>query len=258
MKIVVLVKEVPDTYGERTLSLETGLADRGASEAVIDEIGERALEVALAHADAVDGVEVSILTVGPDSATTSIRKGLAMGAGTATHVADPALVGADLGLTAEVIAAALRADGWDLVIAGNQSTDGTAGMLPAMVAELLAVPVLTDLGTVAIETGAVSGTRAGDEAVMQVRAELPAVISITEQLPDARFANFKGIMAAKKKPIAVKTLGDLGIDAEDMTASRAIMIGISARPPRQAGVKVVDDGSAVAQLTSFLIENRLV
>ncbi len=258
MKIVVLVKEVPDTYGDRKLNLETGLADRGASEAVIDEIGERALEVALGYADVVEGTEVLVLTVAPATATGSVRKMLAIGADSAVHVVDEGLLGADLGLTAETIAAALRAEDFDLVIAGNQSTDGAAGMLPAMIAELLEVPVLTNLESVTIHAERVSGARAVDLATMQVATTLPAVISITEQLPDARFPNFKGIMAAKKKPLTVRSLADLGIDATDMSASRTIMTAISERPPRAAGVKITDDGDAVERLAGFLAENRLV
>src|SRR5512141_871901 len=115
MKIIVLVKEVPDTYGDRKLNLETGLADREASDAVIDEIGERALELALTYADANDGTEVAMLSLAPEGATATIRKGLAMGAGSATHICDEALRGADLGLTAETLAAAIRRVEFDLV-----------------------------------------------------------------------------------------------------------------------------------------------
>lgn len=249
---------MPDTYGDRKLSLETGLADRAASDSVVDEIGERSLEVALSYADANEGTEVTVLAMAPEGATASVRKGLAMGAASAVHIADDGLAGADLGLTAEVLAAELRVSGFDLVIAGNQSTDGSAGMLPAMLSELLEVPALTSLSAVSIAADSVSGTRASDDASMQVSATLPAVISITEALPDARFPNFKGIMAAKKKPLEVKTLADYGIDAGDMTASRGIMIEISERPARAAGVKITDEGDAAQQLAAFLAENRLV
>lgn len=258
MKIAVLVKEVPDTYGERTLNLETGLAERGASESVTDEIGERALEVALAYADANEGVNVSVLTMAPAGATTSIRKCLAMGAASATHIVDEGLVGADLGLTAEVIAEALKHVGFDLVIAGNQSTDGMGGVLPAMIAELLEIPNATSLSELTITADGISGVRASDDATVQVSASLPALVSVTESMPEARFPNFKGIMAAKKKPLEVISLSDLGIDAEDMSASRAIMLGITERPPRTAGVKITDDDDAAAKLAAFLVENHLV
>ncbi len=258
MKIIVLVKEVPDTWGERKLSLETGLADRGASETVLDEIGERALEVALSYADKTPDAEVVVLSMAPAGSAATVRKGLAMGAGSAVHVADEGLVGADLGLTAEVLAAAIQRTGFDLVITGNLSTDGSGGVMPAMIAELLDVPCATALNTVAIADGTVSGERASDDATMQVLAELPAVISITERLPDARFPNFKGIMAAKKKPFETLTLEDLGIEPEDPSASRSIVLALSEKPPRQAGIKIVDEGDAGEKIAEFLVQNRLV
>jgi len=257
MKIVVLVKEVPDTYGDRKLSLETGLADRGASERVLDEIGERALEVALSHADAHAGTEVVVLSMASEASTATVRKGLAMGAASAVQVVDDGLLGADLGLTAEVLAAAVQRTGFDLVIAGNLSTDGSGGVIPAMVAELLGVPSATALNSLIITDGSVSGERASDGATMTVSAPLPAVVSITEALPDARFPNFKGIMAAKKKPFETLSLADLAIEPEDHSASRSIIIGLTEKPPRQAGVKIVDEGDAGEKLAEFLIQNRL-
>ena len=186
MKIVVLVKEVPDTYGDRKLNLETGLADRAASERVLDEIGERALEVALSYADANPGTEVTVVSMAPEESAATIRKGLAMGAASALQVVDPALAGADLGVTARVLAAAVQRAGFDLVITGNLSTDGAGGVIPAMVAEHLGVPQATALSAVTIGETEVSGTRATDAGAAQVTATLPAVISITEALPDAR------------------------------------------------------------------------
>ena len=257
MKIVVLVKEVPDTYGDRKLNLQTGLADRAASETVLDEIGERALEVALSYADGHPGTEVVVLSMAPGSASATVRKGLAMGAASAVQIVDEALVGADLGLTAEVLAAALQRIGYDFVIAGNQSTDGSGGVLPAMIAELLDVPNATGLNSVEIAEAEVRGERATDGGTMQVTAALPAVVSITERLPDARFPNFKGIMAAKKKPIVTLSLADLGVDAESTEASRSIMISLAEKPPRTAGTKIVDDGDAGERLAEYLAQNRL-
>lgn len=257
MKIVVLVKEVPDTYGDRVLDLETGLAQRDAGDRVLDEIGERALEVALAHADASGDAEVVLLSMAPEAATTSLRRGLAMGAASAVQVVDEGLVGADLGLTSQVLAAALDRIGFDLAITGNLSTDGTGGVLPAMIAELLDIPAATALTSVRIGDVEVAGVRASDAGTMEVSAALPAVISITEALPDPRMANFKGIMAAKKKPFETLTLADLDIDPLDARWSRSIMIGIAEKPPRAAGVKIVDEGDAGEKLADFLVENRL-
>ena len=139
MKIFVLVKEVPDTYGDRKLNLETGLADRAAGDVVLDEITERALEVALAYAEKNDGTEVVALAMAPESSTASIRRALAIGAASAVHVVDEQLAGADLGLTAEALAAAIRRAEPDLVITGNLSTDGSGGMIPAMILSIIVV-----------------------------------------------------------------------------------------------------------------------
>jgi electron transfer flavoprotein beta subunit len=257
MKIVVLVKEVPDTYGTRKLSLETGLAERGASEPVMDEIDERALEVALSYADANAGTEVVLLSMGPESAAATVRKGLSMGAGSAIQIVDESLLGADLGLTAEVLAAALRKVGFDLVVAGNLSTDGSGGVVPAMVAELLDVPAATGLSEVSITADGVAGVRASDAASIRLAASLPAVISITEALPAGRLPNFKGMMAAKKAPYETLALAELGVDAEDPAAARSIVIALTERPPRQGGIKITDEGDAGTKLAEFLVQNHL-
>lgn len=257
MKIVVLVKEVPDTYGERHLDLETGLARRDAGERVPDEIGERALEVALRYAETAPGTDIVVLTMGPEAAAGSIRRLLAMGAESAVQVTDADLVGADLLLTAEVLAAALRRIGFDLVVAGSQSTDGAGGVLPAMLAEVLDVAQATNLEQVDIGEGSLTGRRAGEGVTLAVQAGLPAVISITEALPDPRFASFKGIMAAKKKEIEVLRLADLGVDALPTTRPSSILLSISQRPARAAGTTITDEGDAGLQLADFLVSRRL-
>ncbi|MEW1809020.1 electron transfer flavoprotein subunit beta/FixA family protein [Pseudarthrobacter sp. NPDC080039] len=257
MRIAVLLKEVPDTYGERKLDLQTGLADRGATDAVLDEIGERALEVALTYADEHPGTQVTVVSMGPETAVSCLRKGLAMGATDAMHIVDDGLLGADLSLTAEVLAAALKRNQFDLVVAGNLSTDGSGGVLPAMLAELLAVPHLTSLSSVSIDESEVSGRRATEVGVASIKADLPAVISVTETLPPPRFPNFKGIIASKKKPLATLTLNDLGVDPTDESAGRSIVIAVGERPARQAGIKIVDEGDAAERLAEYLVTNRL-
>ncbi|GAB3595956.1 electron transfer flavoprotein subunit beta/FixA family protein [Microbacterium tumbae] len=258
MKIFVLVKEVPDTYGDRKLDPETGLADRGAGDVVLDEITERALEVALSYADKNDGTEVVALAMAPEGATASVRRALAIGAESAVHIVDEQLAGADLGLTAEALAAAIRRASPDLVITGNLSTDGSAGVIPAMLAEHLGYAQATALSAVEITADGVSGVRAADAGAQAVSAPLPAVISITEALPDARFPNFKGIMAAKRKPLEVLSLADLGVSADPGAAPQTIMTAVAAKPPRAAGVKIVDEGDAGTQLAEYLVQNRLV
>lgn len=255
MKIAVLVKEVPDTYGERHLNLETGLAERVDADNVLDEICERAIEAALSRKS--DGDTVHLLAMAPASAEKSLRKGLAMGADEAVHIADEKLKGADLTLTAEVLAHAVDKQGYDLVLAGNVSTDGNAGVLPTMIAEHLGWPYLTQLTSLDFKDG-VSGTRSDDAGEHEMTAELPAIVSITESFPDPRYPNFKGIMAAKKKPVTTLTCTDLGVDPEDFSHPRLIMTQASQRPPREAGVKITDDGTAAAQLADFLAANSLI
>lgn len=257
MRIVVLVKDVPDTYDERRLDLETGYADREAGQSVLDEIDERALELALTTAERLPDVEVAVLTMGPQAARPTVRKALATGADSAVHVVDDALAGADLALTAEVLAAALRHTGFDLVIAGDASTDGAGGAVPAMVAEHLDVPHLTALTTAQITAGAVSGTRAVAGGTAHVSAELPAVVSVTEAFPDARLPKLRGIMAAKKKPYRTLGLADLGVDPAGGDRARSVVVSVAERPARAAGVKIVDEGDAGEQLAEFLVANRL-
>ncbi|HWH96735.1 MAG TPA: electron transfer flavoprotein subunit beta/FixA family protein [Pseudolysinimonas sp.] len=256
MRVIVLIKEVPDTYGARKLDLQTGLADRAATEAVVDEISERALEVALAYADTHDGTEVVALTMGPPSAAAALRKALAMGASEAIHVVDDVLAGSDLLTTAEVLAAAIRGTTFDLIIAGDRSTDGSGGALPAALAEFLDVPHATALGSVELTASDVTGTRATTRATSTVVAALPAVISITEALPDPRFAGFKGIMAAKKKPLTSLSAADLGVARDDESRAHSIVVGIAERPARVAGVKIVDEGDAAEQLVAFLADAK--
>src|SRR5699024_9126953 len=168
MKIVVLVKDVPDTFVDRKLSLETGLADREASDNILDEICERAMEVALRISESTGDCEVVALSMGRSEAAGTIRKALAMGADSGVHIVDEGLLGADLTLTAEAMANALEKTGFDLVIAGNQSTDGSAGMLPAMLAERLGVPLASGLSAVEASADKISGTRPTDDGVAQV------------------------------------------------------------------------------------------
>lgn len=257
MKIVVLVKEVPDSYGERKLNLTTGLAEREASEKVLDEITGRAVEVAISYAESAPGVEVALLSVGPESAESTLRKTLAIGGDAAHHVVDPALEGADLTLTAEVIAAAVERIGGDLVLAGDASSDGTGGLIPAMVAQRLGFAHASHLDALDITETCVTGERAGYGGMVSVQAALPAVVSVTERMPDARFPGFKGIMSAKKKPLDTYSLADLGVDAE-LDVPRSIILSVSEAPARAAGEKITDEGDAGSQLAEYLMGQRLV
>jgi electron transfer flavoprotein beta subunit len=256
MKILVLVKEVPDTWGERKLDPASGRVDRESVDPVLDEIGERAIEAALTIKGSDKSTEVIVVSMSPSSASKSLRKGLAMGATSAIHLADEALRGADMLLTAEALSALIQNEGFDLVIAGNESTDGRGGMIPAMVAEHLSVPHVTFLESIEISGNRVSGVRGADTGMVEVSANLPAVASITERLPDPRFPNFKGILSAKKKPYTTVTLAELGVDAARPVSS--VIVSSRERPARSGGIKVVDSGNAGRDLAEFLAQNRLL
>ncbi|MBT2588431.1 electron transfer flavoprotein subunit beta/FixA family protein [Arthrobacter sp. ISL-95] len=257
MKVVVLAKQVPDTWSDRKIDLESGLLDRGASEPVPDEINERALENALQFKDSSKDTEIVVVAMGPEDAGKTLRKLLSMGADSAVLVSDGALAGADMVQTARVLAAVVgKLGAVDLVVAGNAATDGRGGMVPAMVAEILGWPVLPSLDEVTIAPDAVSGVAQVDGGVLRLSSGLPAVVSVTEKSADARFPNFRAIMAAKKKPLVSWSLDDVGIAATPEVAS--VMVSASARPAKQAGPKVVDDGTAAAQLAEFLAAKRLI
>lgn len=257
MRIAVLLKEVPDTYSDREMNLETGLTDR-SGDVVADEVSERAVEAALRIAEAGENVEVEILSVGPESSADSVRRGIAMGASEAYIVSDDALTGADATLTGEVLAKLVEKQGYDLVIAGAESSDGGTGVIAPFMAELLDWPVLTNLTELTLEGETVRATQASDAATVELQAQLPAVVSVADEFADPRYPNFKGLMAAKKKELRTVTLAELGVDPEDFTHPRAIMVGIERRPERERGEIIDGNSTAAARLVDFLEARNLI
>ncbi|MDP9998430.1 electron transfer flavoprotein subunit beta/FixA family protein [Pseudarthrobacter sulfonivorans] len=258
MKIVVLIKQVPDTEETPRLDPATGRLDRDGSDRVLDEINERALEVALRRKDAdKKATEVVVVSMGPSNTKEALRKALSMGADSAVHIEDEVLEGADAGMTARVLAAALKQLDFDLVVAGNQSTDGAAGIVPAMVAEYLGLPLLSSLDTVELDEDFVRGEHVTETATLTVSAPLPAVISLTERIGEARFPSFKGIMGAKRKPIETLSAVDLGI-APSTETRRTWVLEVTERAAKTAGTKIANDGDAGAQLADFLVARQLV
>jgi electron transfer flavoprotein beta subunit len=261
MNIVVLVKQVPDTYSERKLRDADHTLDRDSADAVLDEINERAVEEALLIKEAQGG-SVTVVCVGPERATEAIRKALSMGADSAVHVSDETLHGADVLQTAKVLAKAIgTVEALDLVIAGNEATDGTSGTVPAIIAELLGLPQLTHARKVEIDGGAIKVEReTPDEGLTHLQASLPAVISVSEKINEPRYPSFKGIMAAKKKPVSTLTVADLGIDAGEIGLANAwsTVLDAAPKPPRTAGEKVEDDGSGGTKIAEYLIAQKLI
>ncbi len=250
----MLIKQVPDTWGDRRLDPATGRVDRTDGEQVIDEIDERALEVALAHRDGDRATEVVAVVMGPGAAADAVKKALSIGADSAVHVVDDGLEGADAALTAAALAGALRAGGYDLVVAGNVSTDGRGGVVPAMIAEHLGLPLVSSLDAVEIAADGVRGRRTVDAGQETLRAQLPAIVTVSERVPEARFPNFKSIMSARKKPVQRLTLAEVGV----VPAARSVVLSTAERPAREAGTIVVDDGTAAQQLVDYLVAERLV
>ena len=258
MNIVVCVKQVPDTAVERTLTPE-GTLDRASLDGLINELDEYAIEEGLKLAEAHGG-EVTILSMGPAKAADSIRKALSMGAAKAVHVTDDALAGSDALATSAALAAALRSVGFDLAVFGSESTDARTGVVPAMVAERLGVPQLTLASQVDVDGPSVSIRRVTDDGYLVVTASLPAVVSVVEKINEPRYPTFKGIMAAKKKPVQVLTLADLGLDAGAAGLAHAAtrVNDFAARPPRAAGVIVKDDGDGGTKAAGFLAERKFI
>ncbi|MFJ6440334.1 electron transfer flavoprotein subunit beta/FixA family protein, partial [Streptomyces sp. NPDC091649] len=215
LRIVVCVKYVPDATGDRRFADDLTL-DREDVDGLLSELDEYAVEQALRIAEGADDAEVTVVTVGPEDAKDALRKALSMGADRAVHVEDDDLHGSDVMGTSLVLAKAVEKAGYDLVVCGMASTDGVMGVLPALLAERLGVPQVTLLSEVAVDGGVVTGRRDGDTASEELRASLPAVVSVTDQSGEARYPSFKGIMAAKKKPVESLDLDDLGLDAGEV------------------------------------------
>ena len=259
MNIVVLMKQVPDTEGDRKLDPSDNTVDRTAVDPVINYIDEFAIEEGLRLKEAHDGT-VTILTVGPERATESIRKALSMGADRAVHVLDDALHGSDAGVTAKVIAKALGSIEWDVAVAGSEATDARGAVVPAMLAEILGVPQLTQARKVTIEGGTVTIERVTDTGYETVEGSTPAIISVVEKINDPRYPSFKGIMAAKSKPIDVKSLSDIGLDAGEvgLANSGTAVESFENAPPRAAGQTVKDEGNGGAAIAEYLASKKLI
>jgi electron transfer flavoprotein beta subunit len=262
MKIVVCVKYVPDATADRTFSSDNTV-DRVGVDGVLSELDEYAVEEALKireAGDADDGQVVAV-TMGPDEARAAILKSLQMGADEGVHIKDDAIHGSDAIATSLVLAKAIEQQSADLVLCGMASTDGSMSVVPAMLAERLGLPQVTFASEVTVEGTTIRVRRDGDAATEIVEGSLPLLLSVTDQSNEPRYPSFKGIMAAKKKPVAEVTLADLGIDPGDVgiDAAWTRVAGFEARPPRSAGTIVNDeDGTGADQLVEYLAGQKFI
>ncbi|GAA4073744.1 electron transfer flavoprotein subunit beta/FixA family protein [Nonomuraea soli] len=259
MNIVVCVKQVPDTATERKLRSDDKTLDRDAADGVVNELCEYAVEEALKLKEAHGG-EVTVLTMGPGKATDTIRKALAMGADKAVHLSDDALHGSDALSTSYAMAQTLKKIGFDLVVLGAESTDARTGVLAAMLAERLGVPQLTLANKVDVSGSSIAVQRITDYGFDKVEATLPAVVSVVEKINEPRYPSFKGIMAAKKKPVETLAIGDAEIDGAQvgLGAAWTEVVDFAAAPPRAAGTIVKDEGDGGAKLADFLASKKFI
>src|SRR3954453_15751329 len=270
MNILVCVKYVPDATADRKFE-DDNTVDRVGVDGLLSELDEYAVEQALqlkekAGEGADDGgVEVTALCVGPEKAVDAVRKALQMGADKAIHVVDDAIAGSDAVATSLVIAKAVEKAGADakvdLVVCGMASTDASMSVVPAMLAERLSWPQVTMATKIESQGAQVRIKRDGASATEVIGATMPMVLSVTDQSGEARYPSFKGIMAAKKKPLDTWSLDDLGVDAGEVGLSVAWseVEDTTERPPRSAGEIVKDeDGSGAGALTEFLAAKKFI
>jgi len=254
MQVVVLVKYVPDPTGTPRLG-EDHLVQR-EGDGALDPGDEYAVEAALRLVEADEG-EVTLLTMGPEGATTAIRRGLSMGAHRGVHVTDPALRGSDTLGTAKVLAAAIGRQPFDLVLSGVESTDGYTGTLPMAVAELLGVPSATFARTIEVTDGALRIERQTDLGYDVVEAPLPALATITGSGAEPRYPTLKGIMAAKSKPVEQLSLNDLGLSEGDVAPSQRVLT-VTATTEKGPGEVIQAGDDAARRIADLLSDAKVI
>ena len=259
MKIAVCVKQVPDTWAEKTLRAEDSTLDRETPDGVLNELDEYAVEEALQIAEAHGG-EVTVVSMGPARAAETVRKALSMGADAGIHIQDDALHGSDAIATSAVLAAALADKGFDLIVFGSESTDARMSVIPAMVAERLGIAQLTFAQRVSVTGTEVTIERVTDYGFDTITAAMPAVVSVVEKINEPRYPSFKGIMAAKKKPVETLAVADLGLQssAVGQSAAWSAVEDFAARPPKPAGTIVADEGDGGSRIAAYLTEQKFI
>jgi electron transfer flavoprotein beta subunit len=258
MNVIVCVKQIPDPALPGTLDPTTKTLKRDGK-LILDESDSYGVEMALQLADKSGGGEVSLVSVAPNNETSGLRTALAMGAAKAVLVSDPALQGSDALTTAKIIAAAVkRLGGADLIITATESTDGYTGTVPEQVAALLDLPSVTFAKHVEIDGQTLKVNRQTEEGYQEVTVPLPAVISVTAGVVEPRYPSFKGIMAAKSKPLDTVTAADLGITPVGWAGAGQSIDDIAQAEARAAGEIIEDDGEAYTKIVSFLENLKVI
>jgi electron transfer flavoprotein beta subunit len=259
MNIVVCVKQIPDPAmpgqldpGTKTLKREGKL--------IMDESDSFGVEMGLQLAEKAGGGEVTIVSMVPAAGLQGMRSALAMGAAKAILVSDDALAGTDALGTAKVLAAAIKRAEPDLVLTATESTDGYTGVLPAQIAELLGWPSITFAKHIEVADGKAKVQRQTEEGYDEVEAPLPAVVSVTAGVVEPRYPSFKGIMAAKNKPVDEVKVADLGLSPDQVgwTGARQAITDVSAAEERKAGEIIEDEGDAHERVVSYLEQLKVI
>jgi electron transfer flavoprotein beta subunit len=262
VRIICPIKRVPDTAARKSIDPADLTLDRDASEPVLNANDEWSIEEAMRVKERM-GAEVVALCMGPEQAQSTVRKALSYGLDAAIQVTDPAISGSDAVATARVLAAALRDEQFDLILMGNQSSDARTMLVPAMLAEFLDLPALTFVKKLDIDGRTLTAQRESPTGHVVVKADMPAVVSVVEAINEPRYPSFKGIMAAKRKPLQVHDLAALGVAANEvgLANSWTEVVDINPRPPRTAGEIVADDGSGgpgAKALIDFLTARKFI
>ena len=258
MKIAVCVKQVPESQAKR-LDPATKRLDR-SGEGALNAFDANAIEEALSVKDATGDGEVVLVSLGPERALDSLRKGLAMGADRAVLVSDPAAAGSDLVATSLALAKALEREQADLILFGQQSSDSDGAVLWAAVADRLRMPLVSQAAELTVAEGKARVKRQTEFGYDVIEASLPAVVAVSDAINEPRYPSLKGIMGAKKKPQESVTASDLGVDAAQLgeAGSKTEVLALGDPPARGDTVKVEDDGSGAQKIVDFLAEKRLL
>jgi electron transfer flavoprotein beta subunit len=251
MNVVVCVKQIPDPAAPQSLDAAHNLDRSG--KLILDEADTYGVEMALQLVDKAGSGEVTVVSMGSSSDVAGLRNALAMGAAKAVIVSDDALRGTDALGTAKVLAAVIRRESPDLVLAATESSDGYTGTTPVQLAELLGLPSITFAKSVTIDGTTVKVDRQTESGYDEVTAPLPCVVTVTAGVVEPRYASFKGIMAAKSKPLEILSVADLGVgDEVGPAGARQEITDVVAAESRQAGEKYVDDGDGAQKIVTFL------
>jgi electron transfer flavoprotein beta subunit len=258
VKIAVCVKQVPDATVHKRLDPATNRLDR-SGEGALNPTDVNAVEEALRLKESAGG-EVVLVSLGPEKAMDSLRKGLAMGADRAVLVSDGAAAGSDLVGTSRVLAAALAREEPDLVLFGQQSSDADGAVLWAAVSDRLRRPMVSQVAELTVEGGMLTGKRQTEFGYDVISAPLPAVVAVSDAINEPRYPSLKGIMGAKSKPQDVVALGDLGVDSAEVgeAGSRTTVRSVAPPPGKSDQVRIDDDGSAAEKIVEYLAARRLI